>query len=337
MKGAAIRRRRLAATTLVAAGILALVAQQEIAPPPVAASAPAAASGPAVAPAPAPMTNEDIVRLVVNGTSEAAILREIARRPPLFDLEPGVVTELENVGVGRGIIEAMRRRMLEAGPPPAAGAAAPSGAATTEDQGAVILKFAPAPKGAAPPEVFAIMARPKNAPRADDGEVGLTSELALVLICTTSTHVPDHWDTRTPLVGAPRHEMLLFRPGSRTRKERGFELLVLDRTDPEPITLPAGRHAFVAGLAGRQGSGDWRLISSDGETAEVPAGGSVTLALDARSVLRGNKMVGYGVEQIFTLSIAPSAPAETPASTDVPGPAPEPKTPPAAKPPEAAP
>jgi hypothetical protein len=283
-----------------------------------AALAPASSAGPAgeaVAPAqraaPAPLTNEDIVRLVVHGTAESVIVREIAARQPDFDLDPGVVAELERVGVSRTIIEAMRRRQIEAGDRPAPAApgpstSAPPPAADAADQGTVVVAFAPAPEGGAPAEVFAIASRPKGAPRPDDGEIGMVTDLALVLACTTATHAPDHWDTRTPLEGAPRHELLLFRPGSHHGRQHGFDLLVLDRDEPAPMRLAAGRHALFAGLAGRHGSGAWRLIASDGEAVDVAAGSIVRLRLDARSALRGSRMTGYRLEQVFTLAPGPA-------------------------------
>jgi len=307
--------RRLAATAIVAAALLGwwpvASAPAAVAGP---AAAPPAAAPPAPAPDPAPLTNEDVVRLVIHGTAESVIVREIAVRPPDFDLDPGVVAELEHVGVSRTIIEAMRRRQIDAGIRPEPGAPPPPEPSTTtpppaaDNQGTVVVAFAPAQAGDPPAEIFAIAARPKGAPRPDDGEIGLVTDLALVLACTTSTHVPDHWDTRTPLEGAPRHEILLFHPGSHHRDQHGFDLLVLDRDEPAPIRLAAGRHALIAGLAGRHGSGAWRLIASDGEAIDVAAGATVRLRLDARAALRGSRMTGYRIEQVFTLAPGPAPP-----------------------------
>jgi len=298
--------RRRAVTAPVAA---ALLAWWPLASAPVTMAGPPAAATVAPAPDPAPLTNEDIVRLVVHGTAESAIVREIAVRPPDFDLDPGVVAELEHVGVSRTIIAAMRRRQIDAGVRPGPSTTSLPATPDAADQGAVVVTFAPAPAGDPPAEIFAIAARPKGAPRPDDGEIGLVNDLALVLACTTSTHVPDHWDTRTPLEGAPRHEILLFHPGSHHRDQHGFDLLVLDRDEPAPIRLAAGRHALIAGLAGRHGSGAWRLIASDGETVDVAVGATLRLRLDARSALKGSRMTGYRIEQVFTLAPEPAAPA----------------------------
>jgi len=319
--------RRPAATAIAAAVMVVWQALSATSPtmarPAATPAAPAAPGAPTPAASPAPLTNEDIVRLVVHGTAEAVIAREIAARQPDFDLDPGVVAELEHVGVSRSIIEAMRRRQIDAGVRPVPGAAGTTASPTTDtaDEGTVVVTFAPVPAGDPPAEIFAIATRPKNAPRPDDGEVGLVNDLALVLACTTSTHVPDHWDTRTPLTDAPRHEMLLFHPGSHHRNQHGFDLLVLDRDPPAPIRLAAGRHTLMAGLAGRHGSGAWRLIASDTETVDVAVGETVRLRLDARSALRGSRMTGYRVEQVFTLSPEPESPAtDDPAAAAAPRP-----------------
>jgi hypothetical protein len=288
----------------------------------------------AASPAPPPLTNEDIVRLVVHGTAEPVILREIAARPPKFDLDPGVIVELQQVGVSAAIIAAMRSRQIEAGGGAGAGAAAPPGGAAAGDgaasgspptparTGQVVIRFRPPDKENDDPGPFAIAALPKQVTRPADAEVGTVSDLALVVLCTSSIHVPDHWESKTPLKGAPRHELLLFRPGSLPRHEHGFDLLALNREPVPPLTLEAGRHTLVVGLAGLHGSGDWKLIASDPEIIEIPVGGVVRLLLDARTKIRGNKMVGFGVDQVFTLSADPMAvqPAPEPPSDPAPTP-----------------
>jgi len=300
----------------------------------VAAAPPAAKPLPAPA-APAPFTNEDIVRLVVHGTAEKTILREIAARAPQYDLDPGIVEELRRVGVSEAIIAAMRTRQIEAGGGagdasaatggvPGAAPGSPAHSAAPARTGQVVIRFRPPDKENEDPGPFAIAALPKQVTRPADGEVGTVSDLALVVFCASSIHVPDHWESKTPLTGAPRHELLFFRPGSQPRKEHGFELLALNRDPIPPLTLEAGRHALVVGLAGQHGSGDWQLIASDPESIEVPVDGTVRLLLDARTKIRGNKMVGFGVDQVFTLSPDPMSVL----------PAPEPPTDPAPAPPE---
>jgi hypothetical protein len=332
MTPGAVRRIRPAALALAAAALFAFLA------------APGAAASPGgsqPAPPPAPLTNEDIVRLVVNGTAEPVILREIDARPPAFDLDPGVVVELERVGVSRTIIEAMKRRQggvprpKPPTPPPGERSGAPAAAPPAGEPAASLeIAFVPGPKGK-PAEVFAIATLPKGAPRPDNSEIGLVSELALAVLCTTTDHVPDHWDTLTPIEGGPRHEVVFFRPGSRTIRQHGFDLLALDRSPTGPIPLTPGRHALVVALAGKAGSGAWRLLASTTLRLDAVAGRTHRLLLDARSGLPGSRMTGYRAEQVWTVreegsegeegataappATAPGAPAQ---------PAPPPRDPP---------
>jgi hypothetical protein len=277
--------------------------------------------------APPALTNEDIVRLVVHGTAEPVILREIAARMPRFDLDAGVVLELQRVGVSDTIIAAMRARQTAAGGPGGAPVPAPTGGGVAPSRpvrtGQVFIRFQLPAKAGEDPGPFAIASLPKQVTRPVDGEVGFVSDLSIAVFCTSSIHVPDHWDSKTPLKGAPRHELLLFRPGSRPVRDHGFDLVALDRAPLDPITLEAGRHALVVGLAGKHGSGDWQLIASDPESIEVPADGAVRLLLDASTKIRGNKMVGFQVEQVFTLSVDPMAVQPAPEPPTDPAPTPD--------------
>src|SRR5262249_2519393 len=161
--------RTLSSAVSLAAALLAAAA-------PAGGSAPsAAATGKPPAPtsakpsAPAPLTNEDVVRLVVHGTDEEGILKEIATRPPAVDLDPGVVGERKNGGVRAGVIEAMRLRQgsVARPVPGAAGAASPSGSTpppAAPPTGSLEIAFAPSADGK-PVEIFAIATMPKGAPR----------------------------------------------------------------------------------------------------------------------------------------------------------------------------
>ena len=301
-----------------------------------AAPAPAREAGGTAGPAAqtaAPLTNEDIVRLVIHHTREDVILREIAERPPAYDLDPGVVTELQKVGVSEAIIRAMRLRQGAiarpgaAGPPPALPAPSPTGgpeapaAVAAAPRGALELVFAGRAKGDdAAPDTFAVTSLPKGAPRPSDAEIGTVSDLALAILCTTGDHVPDHWDTLTPLEGAPRHEVLLFRPGSSRRRERGFDVLALDRSPAGPIPVVEGPHAILVGLAGREaGSGAWHLLASDVVRVRAAAGGAVRITLDARTRLMGGRMTGFHLEQTWKARLdedpAPAGDAPAPPGT----------------------
>jgi hypothetical protein len=295
----------------------------------------AAATAPPREPARPPLTNEDVVRLVVYGTKEEVILKEIASRPPAFDLDPGVVVELERVGVSAAIIDAMRLRQGSVARPHAAatGAAATKPSAETPPPaaapaGSLAIAFAPSADGK-PQEIFAIATMPKNAPRPEKSEIGTVSDLAIAILCTTGDHVPDHWDTLTPLAGAPRHELVLFKPGSHRYTDKGFELLALDRLPVGPVPLAAGHHALLVGLAGKQtGTGDWRLFTMATIKVDIADGKTTKLLLDARSTLSGMRMTGYHVEEIWTVRDAAADGNPPPAEKDAPTPAAAPATPP---------
>jgi hypothetical protein len=284
----------------------------------VAAAAASLAAKPAVkAPAgPAPLTNEDIVRLTTYGTSEANIIKEINARTVDFDFDAGVVAELERVGVTKTVLEAMRRRQTEAparpgGPPPPPAEPMPGSAAPPAR---LTLAFDDAAGASATghdesgPQVYALAALPKGAPKPKGAEIDTVDELAIAVLCTTGDHVPDHWDTRTPLKDAPRHELLAFRPGSTKRKEHGFDVLALDRQPLEAISLPAGSHALVVAFVGRMnGSGAWRLLASDAIRVTAEPGKPLPLLLDARTGLKGTRMIGFDLDMTWKVRPAPES------------------------------
>jgi hypothetical protein len=310
---------RAAVTALVALAILALA-------PGFSGAAVAAGSKPSPTPDPPPLTNEDVVRLTAYGTSEAIILDTIRERRADFDLDPGVVAELERVGVSARVIEAMRRRQMEAPLHPGAPPPAPAPLASTPVPARVSLRFDETPSKKDPPQIYALTTLPKGAPRPTDSEIGTVSDLALAILCTSGDHVPDHWDRRTPIEGAPRHEMLLFRAGFTKRKEHGFEVIALDRQPVEGLPLPPGSHALLVMLAGKQsGSGAWRPLAADPIRVEAEPGKAVDLLLDARTEIAGSRMVGFGLNQVWKVRLA-GAPAGAPAppsGTPVSAPAPE--------------
>ena len=274
----------------------------------------AAAGKPVPATEPPALTNEDIVRLSAYGTSEEVILRTIGERKADYDLDPGVVSEMERVGVKPRVIEAMRRRQLEAPLHPGAPPPAPQPLAATPVPGRVDLAFDETPTKKDPPQIFALTSLPKGAPLPEDAEIGTVSELALAILCTSGDHVPDHWDRRTPIEGAPRHELLLFRAGSTRRREHGFDVLALDRQAVAGMPLPPGSHALLVVLAGKSsGSGTWRPIAADPIRVEAEPGKEIDLVLDARTELSGSRMVGFGLKQVWKVRLATAAAMEPPA------------------------
>jgi hypothetical protein len=247
-------------------------------------------------PASQPLTNEDIVRLVVNGTAERVILEEIAARPVDFDLEEEIVVELRLVGVNDRLIEAMRQRQRDMSGPIGEDESLPGSADGGRPVGFVVVAMSGDGEddGSAP---FAIKALPPGVKRAPGMEVGRVSDLALAVLCRTPDHVPDHWDIGSPIEQAPRHGVVFFQPASRPDKVKDFEVLRLALTTTPPIELAAGRHALIVALVGRSaGSGSWQLLASDPVTVEIEPGLTLHIPLAASSRLRGNRMAGYAVE-----------------------------------------
>ena len=261
----------------------------------------------------APLTNEDVVRLVMTGTPEKDVLAAIDGQPVDFDLSADMVDELRRAGVHGTVIEAMRRRQAampktETSPTPTP----PPGRT-----GTLRVEFAAAEGGdASKAEVSAIALKslPRGMRRRGGVEVGLMTDMALAILCISSDHVPDHWDARSPLQGAPRHELLLFRPGSATDTIKGHEVLYLDHQPSYEVSLPEGTHNIVVGAAGKQaGSGTWRLLESDGARITLVSGRTTRVAVEARSGIKGSAMAGFSVDsawKIVAVEVLEGTPAD---------------------------
>jgi hypothetical protein len=263
----------------------------------------AAIGAPPAAAKPA-LTNEDVVRLVMTRTPEKDILAAIDSRTVDFELSADMVEELRQAGVNATIIEAMRRR--QAAMPKSTAPPAPSTTPTPGRTGTLRLEFMEETGEKAPPSArsaIALKSLPKGMSRRGGVEVGLMSDMALAVLCITSDHVPDHWDTRSPLQGAPRHELLLFRPQSATEKVKGHEVLYLDHLPSYEVVLPEGTHNIVVAAAGKQaGSGTWRLLESDGAKVGILPGRTTRVALRARSQVKGSYMVGFTVDSEWKIA-----------------------------------
>jgi len=188
----------------------------------------------------------------------------------------------------------------------AAAPAAPTPTPTPGATGTLRLEFTEEAADKGPPSArsaIALKTLPKGIERRGGMEVGLMTDMALAVLCITSDHVPDHWDTRSPLQGAPRHELLLFRPQSGTDKVKGHEVLYLDHLPSYDVDLPEGTHQLVVAAAGKQaGSGTWRLLESDGAKVSILAGRITRVALRARSQVKGSYMVGFSVDSEWKIA-----------------------------------
>ena len=205
----------------------------------------------AAAPA-SPLTNEDIVRLVVGGTPQAEILETIAARPAAFDLSDDMVAELKLAGVPDAVLAAMRARQTETAPAPAP---------ERPRRGMVKLEVAlSGPETlTAPKRASGALVENLRLPAADDARA--VHDLAIFLACATPEHVPDLWRSKTPLgrdlEGTPRHEMLRFQAGDTA--DGAKPALKLPATiDAEVDDIEA--HDLVLGIAARIGD-RWRVLA----------------------------------------------------------------------------
>jgi len=195
---------------------------------------------------PAPLTNEDVVRMIASGASEAAILDAVRTRACAFDLSEEMVEELKLAGVSPAVLAAMAARATKPVPAELPPERVPVGAVLVTVTLPERTLKAPA---WADEDVKERLALPKeNAQR----EV---RDLAVFLACEATTHVPDQWRSKTPLgrdmsPGLRRHEMLAFVAGD-TPAGKPPRLVLphqievrIDGTEP---------HDLVLGVAARIG------------------------------------------------------------------------------------
>lgn len=157
-----------------------------------------------------PLTDENIVRMVITGESTSSIIQRIRTSDTDFDLSEEMVEEMQIAGVPGAVIRAMQARHLELNPP----AEPESGEIETPELPALVVhlefKKQPVLPSALPEQV----AEQAGIPIDEEGR--RITGAALFVACTSATHVPDHWRGKSPLgrdfVFAPRHRMLLFEP-----------------------------------------------------------------------------------------------------------------------------
>ena len=70
----------------------------------------------ALAAADTPMTDDEVVRRVAAGESADAILADVQRRPPAFDVSEDMLRELRAAGVPEALLQAMIARAKAAAP-----------------------------------------------------------------------------------------------------------------------------------------------------------------------------------------------------------------------------
>lgn len=182
----------------------------------------------------APLTNEDVVKMVLEHDPVDAIVETIESSAVAFDLSPDMIDELRRAGVPQAVLDAMAARSAPPGAPDPARPGIPTGRVRVT----VTLRSPgrwSAPAGSA--------------------------DLAVFLACATARHAPSPWRAATPLgedFAMPRHEMLAFIAGARRVGER----LTLDLPPSLSADLiPDEVHDLIFGLATRKGA-QWSSVAT---------------------------------------------------------------------------
>lgn len=257
----------------------------------------------------APMTNEDVVRMFVRGESTATILAEIERRPPAFDLDEEILTEMRYAGVPAELVEAMVARQREVAPPepepePVVEETSPTLTVSLRlDRGLKKQLFGKqAPALLFPtvvPEQLAAQLRLR--PGAENRTV---TGLGVFVACRTAYHVPDQWRSKSPLgrdfVAMPRHRMLVYQAGGEIIDKKqvpaSVELGAIASETwvrfelPESLSTeldPDEAHDLVFGVAIEIGSKAYGLTLTEQTDWTVPAEGA-SLVAEVRQSFAGS-------------------------------------------------
>lgn len=237
-----------------------------------------------------PLRDEDVVRLMVAGTPVDRLIERVRTSEVDFDLSEEMLDELRRAGVPEELIEAMIERQRELHPPPEV----PAPPAVETPAGPVLrVRLNPGwkPKEDQPRPLLRVLEQvPPEAAEALRlrPHEQLFTDLAIVLLCRTATHVPDHWRNQTPLgrdfTAAPRHRLLAFLPGAQRTKagklrqslaklamlpgerESLPELGVLELAVPERIEVEVATgeaHDLTLGIAVQVGAERYLLLAQD--------------------------------------------------------------------------
>ena len=208
-----------------------------------------------------PLTDEDVVVMFAQGMPTAQIVAKIRSSEVEFDLAEEMLSELRIAEVPEKVIEAMIARQAELHAPEVE--AEPEADAVSGPT----LRLRLNPEWEPKKDQLRPMVRvydaidPQIVERLRLRETDrVLTQLAIVLLCRTADHVPDHWRGKTPLgrdfVAAPRHRLLAFVPGG-------------EKVDVGKMRNMLSKLALVPGE--RDAAADLRLLVLEvPETIEVP-------------------------------------------------------------------
>jgi hypothetical protein len=241
------------------------------------------------APAPAaPLTNEDIVRMVASGEDERDILDAIRTHAEAFDLSGDMVEELRLAGIPATVLAAMRQRHAELSPP------APPTTRARQGRVPIVVTLN---TGTLRVPAWADEDAKQRFQLPKENDQRQVKDLAVFLACVTSEHVPDMWRSKSPLgrdmSSVVRHEMLSFVAGD-TAAGTEPQLVLPARLEGE---IDEGEpHDLVLGVAARIGDrwvqlGVGRILKT-------------TIAAGGKPLVGRIKHVGHG----FTFAVELVAP-----------------------------
>ena len=246
-----------------------------------------------------PLTNVDVVLMTARGMPEKEIIHTIRAAPATaFDLEPDMVVELLRAGVAQSVVDVMLevqpRRGAEAGP---------------EESDSLLLEVRFPEKDPGHPEKNTTSLPAKD-------EDGRKISILFFVACRAPTHVPDLWQTKTPLVeGFQRHRLVGVVDSNASTQEKKRSLVYLDLPQRVEMEIPPGPHHLLVGVAGRFGEDDWFPLASDETTIDMrpgePAFMEITLSTRGLKWL-GRKSIRSPLHTVKILAVSPPLEAPSP-------------------------
>jgi len=258
---------------------------------------------------PAALSEEDVVRMFVQGLPADELIRKIETSPGEYELSDEMVEELRIAGLPQAVIEAMIRRQAEMHP-----VVTEAGPQTERGAPRLIVRLNPVwkPKDDEPlPTLLALdTIDPELAQRLGTSRSDLPiTDLGIALFCRTADHVPDHWRSKSPLgrdfINAARHRMLAYVSGADSKPAGKFrnkmikllmapgardsvaELNVLSLEIPERLTVelePGVAHDLTLGIVVRIGDRNYLTMADHRDSVVLGESGDTTI----RATLRGS-------------------------------------------------
>lgn len=238
------------------------------------------------------LSEEDVVRLFVQGVPADELIRKIETSPGNYDLSDEMVEELTIAGIPEAVLAAMIRRQAETHP-----VVSEAGAKTESGAPRLIVRLNPdwKPNGdETRPLLLALDAiGPELAEHLGtrSGDLPI-SDLGIALFCRTADHVPDHWRSKSPLgrdfVNTARHRMLAYISGadSKPAGDSLADLNVLSLEIPERLTVelePGVAHDLTLGIVVRIGDRNYLMMADERDSVVLGESGDTTIRATLRA------------------------------------------------------